>query len=188
MERVFISGGAAVLARCALIPRLFSSSIRLPVSTCAAARPTRISSSVGALPVLSWFGSSSLSALAISKSFTRTRSGLGNPACARTVGVTVGVAAQPTISSRQNTAARVNKNPNAWFGSELLLQASIRLGSHCDVDTRRNFSVNITLPFPSLSAACAVSKDRIVLSYLPKEIWSQPVGGTKEGHDLRRSF
>src|SRR5262245_21961176 len=97
----------------------------------------------------------------------------------------VGVGAQPAISSRQNTAARVNKNPNARFGSGLSSQARIRPGSQC---TRRNFSVNITLQSPSLSAACAVSKDRTVLSYLPKEIWSQPVGGTKEGHDLRRGF
>src|SRR5262245_38713211 len=96
----------------------------------------------------------------------------------------VGVGVQPAISSRQNTAARVNENPNARFGSDLSSQASIRPGSQCNVDTRRNFSVNITMQSPSLSAACAVSKDRTVLFNCLKKSGPSRSAGTKEGPDF----
>src|SRR5262245_10083774 len=97
----------------------------------------------------------------------------------------VGVGAQPAISSRQNTEARVNKNPNARFGSDLSSQASVRPGSQC---TRRNLSVNITLQSPSLSAARAVSKDRTVLFNCLKKSGPNRSVGPKEGADLRCGF
>src|SRR5215470_2359582 len=90
----------------------------------------------------------------------------------------VGVGAQPAIRSKQNTAARVNENPNARFGSDLSSQASVRAGSQC---TRRNFSVNITLQSPSLSAACAVSKDRTVLFNCLKKSGPNRSVGPKRG-------
>src|SRR5215813_424759 len=90
----------------------------------------------------------------------------------------VGVGAQPAVSSRQNTAARVKKNPNTRFRSDLSSQASVRAGSQC---TRRNFSVNITPQAPSLSAACAVSKDRTVLFNCLKKSGPNRSVGAKEG-------
>ena len=192
MERVFNSGGAASLARCASMPRLLNSWIRLSVNTFAAAFPTRISSSVRAAPpVPGWAigtasGFRSLSAFASSKSFTNTRSGRGKPAGARTVGVTVAVVvAQPATNSRKSKPGSVNNTDPTLDSDSHSNRPSVRGHNAAEILVGTFHLTSFCNLLPCLPTR-AMSPYRTV-DFITSEIWSRRLVGPKRG-DLRRGF